>query len=123
CWSNSRQHSTQMLDEVWRQPQIYGMNGITCGAPNFRLRLFKESSCSWTTKLHVIDKNLTEQPLENTKWELRKPIPLDDEGNLVESAIGKSPDVHNIYVCIKMRRGRRRQTQPEIMRIFLCSLL
>lgn len=48
------------------------------------------------------DKNLTGQPLETPRWELTKPIPLDDEGSSRESAIGKSPDVHYIYVCIKV---------------------
>uniref|UniRef100_A0A1J3GPX6 Methyltransferase-like protein 13 n=1 Tax=Noccaea caerulescens TaxID=107243 RepID=A0A1J3GPX6_NOCCA len=73
---------------------------ITYGAPNYRLRLFEES-CPWTTKLHVIDKSLTEQPLETPKWELTKPISLNAEENSVESAIGNSPDVHYIYVCTK----------------------
>lgn len=52
----------------------------------------------------VADKSLTDhhQPLETSKWELTKPIPLDAEGSSVESAIGKSPDVHYIYVCIKV---------------------
>lgn len=48
------------------------------------------------------DKSLTDQQLETPKWELTKPLPLDDEGSSVESAIGKSPDVHYIYVCIKV---------------------
>ncbi|CAH2053478.1 unnamed protein product [Thlaspi arvense] len=117
CGSNSRQYSTQMLEEVWRYYYIHDLwhefdenyrvlkdKGvyilITYGAPNYRLRLFKDS-CSWTTKLHVIDKSLTEQQLETPKWELTKPIALDDEENSVESAIGKSPDVHYIYVCTK----------------------
>ncbi|CAH8362628.1 unnamed protein product [Eruca vesicaria subsp. sativa] len=101
CGSNSRQHSTQMLEEVWRVLKDKGVYIlITYGAPDYRLRLFKDSR-SWTTKLHVIDKSLTGQPLETSKWELTKPIPLDAEGSSVESAIGKSPDVHYIYVCIK----------------------
>ncbi|KAJ4873654.1 S-adenosyl-L-methionine-dependent methyltransferases superfamily protein [Raphanus sativus] len=103
CGSNSRQHSTQMLEEVWRVLKDKGVYIlITYGAPDYRLRLFKDSR-SWTTKLHVIDKSLTDhhQPLETSKWELTKPIPLDAEGSSVESAIGKSPDVHYIYVCIK----------------------
>ncbi|EOA31339.1 hypothetical protein CARUB_v10014513mg [Capsella rubella] len=100
CGSNSRQYSRQMLEEVWRVLRDKGVYIlITYGAPNYRLQLFKETS--WTTKLHVIDKSLTDQPLEIPKWELTKPLPLDDEGSSVESAIGKSPDVHYIYVCIK----------------------
>uniref|UniRef100_A0A0D3BBR4 Methyltransferase type 11 domain-containing protein n=2 Tax=Brassica oleracea TaxID=3712 RepID=A0A0D3BBR4_BRAOL len=105
CGSNSRQHSTQMLEEslelmnkpyrVLKDKGVYIL--ITYGAPDYRLRLFKDSR-SWTTKLHVIDKS----SLETSKWELTKPIPLDTEGgSSVESAIGKSPDVHYIYVCIK----------------------
>ncbi|KAL0676359.1 hypothetical protein Bca4012_004340 [Brassica carinata] len=99
CGSNSRQHSTQMLEEVWRVLKDKGVYIlITYGAPDYRLRLFKDSR-SWTTKLHVIDKS----SLEASKWELTKPIPLDTEGgSSVESAIGKSPDVHYIYVCIKV---------------------
>ncbi|VVA97977.1 unnamed protein product [Arabis nemorensis] len=101
CGSNSRQYSLQMLEEVWRVLKDKGVYIlITYGAPNYRIRLLKES-CSWTTKLHVIDKSLTEQPLETPKWELTKPIPLDVDGSSVESAIGKSPDVHYIYVCTK----------------------
>ncbi|KAG7582299.1 S-adenosyl-L-methionine-dependent methyltransferase [Arabidopsis suecica] len=101
CGSNSRQYSTQMLEEVWRVLKDKGVYIlITYGAPIYRLRLFKES-CSWTTKLHVIDKSLTDQPLETPKWELTKPLPLDADGSSVESAIGKSPDVHYIYVCSK----------------------
>ncbi|XP_022553384.2 uncharacterized protein LOC106389219 isoform X1 [Brassica napus] len=95
------------LRKVWRVLEDKGVYIlITYGAPDYRLRLFKDSR-SWTTKLHVIDKS----SLETSKWELTKPIPLDTEGgSSVESAIGKSPDVHNIYVCIK--------TQLEVMRIF-----
>uniref|UniRef100_A0A1J3JB52 Methyltransferase-like protein 13 n=1 Tax=Noccaea caerulescens TaxID=107243 RepID=A0A1J3JB52_NOCCA len=101
CGSNSRQYSTHMLEEVWRVLKDKGVYIlITYGAPNYRLRLFEES-CSWTTKLHVIDKSLTEQPLETPKWELTKPISLNAEENSVESAIGNSPDVHYIYVCTK----------------------
>jgi SAM-dependent methyltransferase len=102
CGSNSRQYSTQMLEEVWRVLKDKGVYIlITYGAPIYRLRLFKES-CSWTTKLHVIDKSLTDQPLDTPKWELTKPLPLDADGSSVESAIGKNPDVHYIYVCIKV---------------------
>ncbi|XP_010465787.1 PREDICTED: methyltransferase-like protein 13 isoform X3 [Camelina sativa] len=102
CGSNSRQYSTQMLEEVWRVLKDKGVYIlITYGAPNYRLRLLDES-CSWATKLHVIDKSLTDQPSDTPKWELTKPVPLDAEGSSVESAIGKSPDVHYIYVCIKV---------------------
>ncbi|CAN6811047.1 unnamed protein product [Brassica oleracea] len=104
CGSNSRQHSTQMLEEqlmnklyrVLKDKGVYIL--ITYGAPDYRLRMFKDSR-SWTTKLHVIDKS----SLETSKWELTKPIPLDTEGgSSVESAIGKSHDVHYIYVWIKV---------------------
>ncbi|OAP04708.1 hypothetical protein AXX17_AT3G18320 [Arabidopsis thaliana] len=89
------------VDETYRVLKDKGVYIlITYGAPIYRLRLFKES-CSWTTKLHVIDKSLTDQPLDTPKWELTKPLPLDADGSSVESAIGKNPDVHYIYVCIK----------------------
>ena len=48
--------------------------------------------------LKLADKSLT----DHQPWELTKPIPLDAEGSSVESALGKSPDVHYIYVCIKV---------------------
>lgn len=36
------------------------------------------------------------------KWELTSSIPLDDDGSSLEAALGKNPDVHYIYVCIKV---------------------
>ncbi|GMP76143.1 hypothetical protein CsSME_00032946 [Camellia sinensis var. sinensis] len=73
---------------------------ITYGVPISRLRLLRDS-CSWTIKLHVIDKLMSEGGSGHQKWELTSPIPLDDGGSSVEAALGKNPDVHYIYVCIK----------------------
>ncbi|XP_010555152.1 PREDICTED: methyltransferase-like protein 13 isoform X2 [Tarenaya hassleriana] len=97
CGNNSRQNSTQMLEEVWRVLKDKGVYIlITYGAPVYRLHLLKES-CSWTIKLHVID-----EAAEHPKWELRNPIPVDAEGSSVETTLGKNPDVHYIYVCTKV---------------------
>lgn len=35
-------------------------------------------------------------------WELANPIPLDGDGSSVTSVLGENPDVHYIYVCIKV---------------------
>ncbi|KAH0891501.1 hypothetical protein HID58_053930 [Brassica napus] len=99
CVFHMLEESLELMNKLYRVLEDKGVYIlITYGAPDYRLRLFKDSR-SWTTKLHVIDKS----SLETSKWELTKPIPLDTEGgSSVESAIGKSPDVHNIYVCIKV---------------------
>ncbi|GFZ11560.1 S-adenosyl-L-methionine-dependent methyltransferases superfamily protein [Actinidia rufa] len=51
----------------------------------------------------VVDKEklLSEESSGHKKWDLTSAIPLDDNGNSVEAALGKNPDVHYIYVCIK----------------------
>ncbi|GAB2236336.1 hypothetical protein Droror1_Dr00028059 [Drosera rotundifolia] len=38
---------------------------------------------------------------EQSKWELNKPVPLNEDGSFVEAALGSNPDVHYIYVCTK----------------------
>ncbi|KAH1209215.1 EEF1A lysine methyltransferase 4 [Glycine max] len=73
---------------------------VTYGAPLYRLRLLRES-CSWTIKLHVIEKLASEEKSDNPVWELTKPVPLNDDGSSVEEALGQNPDVHYIYICTK----------------------
>ncbi|KAE9591073.1 hypothetical protein Lal_00021498 [Lupinus albus] len=102
CGNNSRQHATKMLEEVWR---VLKDNGVyilvTYGAPLYRLRLLRDS-CSWIIKLHVIEKLASEDKSDNNPvWELTKPVPLNDDGNSVDEALGQNPDVHYIYICTK----------------------
>ncbi|XP_065878032.1 uncharacterized protein [Euphorbia lathyris] len=100
CGNNSRQNAVKMLEEVWRVLKDQGVYIlVTYGAPIYRLRLLRES-CLWRTKLHVIEKSVGVS--EHPKWELTNPVPLDDDdGASVEAALGKNPDVHYIYICIK----------------------
>ncbi|KAM7279536.1 hypothetical protein ACFE04_006670 [Oxalis oulophora] len=107
CGSNSRGNATKMLHEVWRVLKDKGVYIlITYGAPIYRLRLLREL-CSWDIKLHVIEKFLQEGGCsEKPLWELTKPVPLNEEESSVEAALGKAPDVHYIYVCIKVGEGR-----------------
>ncbi|OMO58529.1 Methyltransferase type 11 [Corchorus olitorius] len=101
CGNNSRQNATQMLKEVWRVLKDKGVYIlITYGAPVYRLGLLKES-CTWSIKLHVIAKFGAEGSSEQPNLDLTNPIPLDEGGSSVEDALGKNPDVHYIYVCIK----------------------
>lgn len=37
-------------------------------------------------------------------WELTNVVPLNDDGSSVEAVLGNNPDVHYIYVCIKVGR-------------------
>ncbi|KAL1321010.1 hypothetical protein HN51_065733 [Arachis hypogaea] len=100
CGNNSRQNATKMLGEVWRvlkEKGVYVL--VTYGAPLYRLRLLRES-CSWTIKLHVIEKLASEEKSEPI-WELTKPVPLNNDGSSVEEALGRNLDVHYIYICIK----------------------
>ncbi|XP_061368684.1 uncharacterized protein LOC133311623 [Gastrolobium bilobum] len=101
CGSNSRENATKMLGEVWRVLKDKGVYIlVTYGAPLYRLRLLKES-CSWTIKLHVIDKLASEDQFDHPVWELTNPVPLNDDGSSVEEALGRNPDVHYIYICTK----------------------
>ncbi|XP_028060901.1 EEF1A lysine methyltransferase 4 isoform X2 [Camellia sinensis] len=108
CGSNSQINAARMLEEVGRVLKDKGVYIlITYGVPISRLRLLRDS-CSWTIKLHVIgqlkslcNKLMSEGGSGHQKWELTSPIPLDDGGSSVEAALGKNPDVHYIYVCIK----------------------
>ncbi|XP_059592734.1 uncharacterized protein LOC100249334 isoform X1 [Vitis vinifera] len=104
CGNNSRQLAVKMLKEVERVLKNKGVYMlITYGAPIYRLRLLRDS-CSWTIKLHVIEKFMLEAKTEHQTWELTNPVPLDDEGSSVEAVLGKNPDVHYIYICIKVSK-------------------
>ena len=35
-------------------------------------------------------------------WDLTKPLPLHDDSTSIISLLGPKPDVHYIYVCIKV---------------------
>ncbi|KAK4755679.1 hypothetical protein SAY87_009436 [Trapa incisa] len=101
CGNNSRKNAAQMLEEVARVLKDRGVYIlITYGAPSYRLHLLKEMNI-WTIKLHVIEKLVTEgKPNEQRK--VTGPIPLDDDGISAEAVLGKSPEVHYIYICTKV---------------------
>ena len=48
------------------------------------------------------EKFVLEEKTERLTWELTNPVPLDDEGSPVEAILGQNPDVHYIYICIKV---------------------
>ncbi|CAO2829811.1 unnamed protein product [Amaranthus hypochondriacus] len=102
CGNDSRENATKMLKEVGRALKDKGIYIlITYGAPSYRLNLLK-STYNWKIKLHVIEKTLFGTKSEDQqKWELTKPIPLDQVGKSIEDIIGKNLDVHYIYVCTK----------------------
>ncbi|BFG14840.1 hypothetical protein CerSpe_011140 [Prunus speciosa] len=116
CGSNSRQNAAEMLDEVWRVLKDKGVYIlITYGAPLYRLHLLRES-CSWTIKLHVIEKLACEDKSEPPIWELTNPVPLNDDGSSAEELLGNNPDVHYIYVCAKdnsLKPGLKRETSVD----------
>ena len=56
----------------------------------------------WLTVTTYAEKLLSEESSGHKKWDLTSAIPLDGDGNSVEAALGKNPDVHYIYVCIKV---------------------
>ncbi|XP_021808205.1 uncharacterized protein LOC110751943, partial [Prunus avium] len=88
---------------------------ITYGAPLYRLHLLRES-CSWTIKLHVIEKLACEDKSEPPIWELTNPVPLNDNGSSAEELLGNNPDVHYIYVCAKdnsLKPGLKRETSVD----------
>ncbi|XP_027115814.2 uncharacterized protein [Coffea arabica] len=105
CGNNSQENAAKMLQEVGRVLKDRGIYLlITYGAPNYRLHLLR-NSCSWTIKLHVIaGKLLSEETSQCREWDLTFPVPLDDDGISTEAVLGKNPDVHYIYVCIKDKK-------------------
>ncbi|GMH19608.1 hypothetical protein Nepgr_021449 [Nepenthes gracilis] len=101
CGNNSRQNAANMLEEIHRVLKDKGIYFlITYGAPSYRLHLLRDS-CTWTTKLHVIEKLVSSGASNHLKWELNSPVPLGEDGSSVEAALGKNPDVHYIYICTK----------------------
>lgn len=40
--------------------------------------------------------------VDRKTWELTKPVPLNQKGKSMEDFIGATPDVHYIYVCVKV---------------------
>ncbi|KAL8100485.1 uncharacterized protein LOC141687468 [Apium graveolens] len=98
CGHNSRENAAKMLEEVDRVLKANGVYIlITYGAPSYRLSLLREAH-SWSIKLHVIGKALVEASSEHQSQELISPVPLNDDTGFT---VGKNPDVHFIYVCIK----------------------
>ncbi|KAI5650991.1 hypothetical protein M9H77_36996 [Catharanthus roseus] len=101
CGQNSRENAEKMLKEVARVLKDKGVYIlITYGAPNYRVGLLR-NMCSWTIKLHVIDKIVPEESSDHQVWDVTSPIQLDEEGTSAASVLGKNPDVHYIYVCMK----------------------
>ena len=47
------------------------------------------------------------------KWELTKPLPLDDDSTSVVALLGPKPDVHYIYVCVKVSLQLSSQNVPN----------
>ncbi|KAL8151289.1 hypothetical protein V2J09_021097 [Rumex salicifolius] len=87
CGNNSRVNATMMLEEVERVLKDKGVYIlITYGAPSFRLPLLKDS-CSWTIKLHVIDKLISESGSDCKKWDLTTPIPCDGDESSIEASL------------------------------------
>lgn len=52
--------------------------------------------------LFCTEKLASEEKSSGPVWELTNPIPLNDDGSSVEHALGKNPDVHYIYICVKV---------------------
>ncbi|KAL6839789.1 hypothetical protein ACP4OV_030477 [Aristida adscensionis] len=97
CGQNSQENATKMLKEVNRILKVNGVYIlITYGDPSYRLRSLKDMQ-HWAVKLHAIDRY--ERSSNQNKWEVTKPLPLDD-ASLV-AVLGQEPDVHYIYVCVK----------------------
>lgn len=45
----------------------------------------------------------TEKTPRQKTWELTTPLPLNEDGSSVSAILGSNPEVHYIYVCIKVR--------------------
>jgi hypothetical protein len=43
-----------------------------------------------------------ERSSNQNKWELTKPLPLDEHSTSIVELLGPKPDVHYIYVCVKV---------------------
>ncbi|GJN04024.1 hypothetical protein PR202_ga21532 [Eleusine coracana subsp. coracana] len=111
CGQNSQENATKMLEEVNRiltETGVYIL--ITYGDPSYRLRLLKDMQ-HWAVKLHVIDR--WERSSNQNKWELTKPLPLDEHSTSLVELLGPKPDVHYIYVCVKGKYGARVDSKAE----------
>ncbi|WVZ92126.1 hypothetical protein U9M48_038213 [Paspalum notatum var. saurae] len=87
CGQNSQENATKMLEEVNR---ILKENGV-----------YMLNSCVYNCNYaRIIAERWEKSPSEN-KWELTKPLPLDDDNTSLVSLLGPKPDVHYIYVCVK----------------------
>jgi hypothetical protein len=47
-------------------------------------------------------------------WDLTKPLPLHDDSTSIISLLGSKPDVHYIYVCIKVSHQQVFQTHLNL---------
>ncbi|RZC52991.1 hypothetical protein C5167_011846 [Papaver somniferum] len=114
CGHNSLENASKMLEEVGR---VLKGNGvyilITYGAPAYRLPMLKKLSL-WTIKLHVVEKPMADGNAEQIKWELTNPVSLDETGSSVETALGRTPEVHFIYVCTKDESLQSSSSKQEI---------
>ncbi|TVU05047.1 hypothetical protein EJB05_48195 [Eragrostis curvula] len=88
--------SQNAVDHIWR-PKL----PIT----------YPEDMQYWTVKLHVIDR--WEKSSNQNKWELTKPLPLNDDSTSIIELLGPKPDVHYIYVCVKGNNGARVDSKAE----------
>ncbi|XP_058075959.1 uncharacterized protein LOC131224686 isoform X2 [Magnolia sinica] len=86
CGHNAQQNAAKMLEEVGRILKDRGIYVlITYGAPCYRLPLLREP-CSWTIKLHVIEK-LGSETSPHPKWELTDPVLLNENGSSVTAVL------------------------------------
>ncbi|KAI3920527.1 hypothetical protein MKX01_000866 [Papaver californicum] len=114
CGHNSQENASKMLEEVGRVLKDNGVYIlITYGAPAYRLPILKKLSL-WTIKLHVVEKPMAEGNSEQIKWELTNPVSLDESGSSVETALGRIPEVHFIYVCTKDESLQSSSSKQEI---------
>ncbi|CAA7398549.1 unnamed protein product [Spirodela intermedia] len=99
CGSSAQQNSAKMLEEVNRILKDDGAYIlITYGDPKYRLYLLK--AMGWTVNLHVIGR--PDRIPQVDPWELTKPIPMSEDGSLATTAVGSNPEIHYIYVCLKV---------------------
>ncbi|XP_026457233.1 EEF1A lysine methyltransferase 4-like [Papaver somniferum] len=114
CGHNSQDNASKMLEEVGRVLKDNGVYIlITYGAPAYRLPTLKKLSL-WTIKLHVVEKPMADGNSEQIKWELTNPVSLDESGSSVETALGRTPEVHFIYVCTKDESLQSSSSKQEI---------
>lgn len=60
---------------------------------------------------------------EQKSWELTKPLRLNEDGTSVAALLGSNPDVHYIYVCIKVEAIQIHIVSFLIPRCDCCSSL